>query len=310
MKLISGNSNRPLALKVAQHLKATLAEATIRRFADQEIFVEIQDSVRGEDVFVFQSTSFPANDHLMELLILIDALKRGSAARITAVMPYFGYARQDRKTAPRTPISAKLVANLLTVAGADRVLTLELHSEQIHGFFDIPVDNLLISPVFVRELTEQHDLSNVVLVSPDIGGLGRTRAIAKHLALDIAIVDKRRPQQGRSEVVNVVGHVSDKDCIIVDDIADSGGTICNAAQALKNTGAKSVKALVVHGVLSGDSMTLIEQSSIDQLIITDSIMVPPEVLTSSKISQISVTLLLAEAITCIHDETSVSRLFL
>ena len=309
MKLISGNSNRPLAAAVAQYMKMVLANTTIRRFADQEIFVEIEDSVRGEDIFIVQSTSFPANDHVMELLILIDALKRGSAGRITAVIPYYGYARQDRKTAPRTPISAKLIANLLTVAGADRVLTLEFHSEQIHGFFDIPVDNLLISPVFVREITSTYDLSNVMIVSPDIGGLRRARAIANQLNTEIGIIDKRRDQPGISEVVNVIGHVNDKDCIMVDDIVDSGGTLCNAARALKDAGARSVNALVVHGVLSGDSITKIGKSQIDQLMITDTILVRPDILQSPKIKQISIAPLLAEAITCISQRTSVSELF-
>ena len=254
MKIIAGNSNLPLSSDVSKYLQTDLAKATIRRFADEEVYVEIKENIRGEDVFVIESTSYPANDNLMELLVIIDALKRASAKRITAVLPYFGYARQDRKPGPRTPISAKLVANLISTAGADRVLTVDLHAEQIQGFFDIPTDNLFAGPVFARDIKDQFDLSNLVAVSPDIGGVVRARAIASKFGASIAIVDKRRPKAGESEVMNIIGEVNGKDCIILDDIIDSAGTICNAADRLIEIGAKSVTAYVTHGVLSGKAL--------------------------------------------------------
>jgi ribose-phosphate pyrophosphokinase len=309
MKLISGNSNRPLADAISSYLKTPLTQASIRRFADMEVFVEIQENVRGQDVFVIQSTSYPANDNLMELLVTIDALRRGSARRITAVIPYFGYARQDRKTGGRTPISAKLVANLITSAGVDRVLTMELHAGQIQGFFDIPVDNLIVSPVFVPYIQENFKNKDLVIVSPDVGGVVRARALAKRLDSDLAIIDKRREQAGISEVMHVIGDVKGKVCIMVDDIVDSGGTLCNAAGALKKEGAVSVYSYVVHGVLSGGAVAKISASELEQLVITDSIAAPESVRMSNKIKRLSVAPLIGEAIKSISEERSISDLF-
>lgn len=310
MKLISGNSNRPLSEAVASVLKVPLSPATIKRFSDNEIFVEIADNVRGQDVFLIQSTSYPANDNLMELLITIDALRRGSARRVTAVVPYFGYARQDRKTGPRTPISAKLVANLITKAGADRVLTLELHAGQIQGFFDIPVDNLIVAPVFIPDIQARFKDRSVTVVSPDVGGVVRARALAKRLEADLAIIDKRREKAGVSEVMNVIGDVGGRVCIMVDDIVDSGGTLCNAAEALKKNGATEVWAYVVHGVLSGRAVEKIESSELEGLVITDSIHPTDLVRHARNIDRLSVAPLLGDAIRRISDERSVSALFL
>ena len=268
MKIISGNSNRPLAEAISSYLNLPQAKAVVKRFADMEVFVEIQENVRGQDVFIVQSTSFPANDHLMELLIIIDALLRSSAHRITAVIPYFGYARQDRKSSPRTPISAKLVANLITRAGADRVLTLDLHAGQIQGFFDIPTDNLFAGPVLVRDIKEHYDLRNTVVVSPDVGGVVRARALAKRLGTPLAIVDKRRDRPGESEVMNIIGDVKAHSCILIDDIVDSGGTLCNAADALLAQGAKDVTAYITHGVLSGGAVARVTSSKLKSLVIT------------------------------------------
>ena len=309
MKLIAGNSNKQLAEAISAYLNMPLAQASIRRFSDMEVFVEIQENVRGQDVFVLQSTSYPANDNMMELLITIDALRRGSARRITAVIPYFGYARQDRKTGGRTPISAKLVANLITSAGADRVLALELHAGQIQGFFDIPVDNLNISPVFIPDIEKKFAGQELVIVSPDVGGVVRARALAKPLNAELAIIDKRREKAGVSEVMNVIGHVEGKTCIMVDDIIDSGGTICNAAQALKDQGAKSVHAYVVHGVLSGGAVARIGDSALESMVITDSIPATDAVKTSRNILQLSVAPLMGEAIRRISEERSISELF-
>ncbi len=309
MKLIAGNSNRQLAEAISTHLDMPLAQACIRRFSDMEVFVEIQENVRGQDVFVLQSTSYPANDNMMELLIIIDALRRGSARRITAVIPYFGYARQDRKTGGRTPISAKLVANLITSAGADRVLALELHAGQIQGFFDIPVDNLNISPVFIPDIQKKFKGQELVMVSPDVGGVLRARALAKQLNADLAIIDKRREKAGVSEVMNVIGEVDGKVCIMVDDIVDSGGTLCNAAEALKNQGAKSVHAYVVHGVLSGGAVARIESSAMETMVITDSIAATEAVRTARNIEQLTVAPLMGEAILRISEERSISELF-
>ncbi|HRC25815.1 MAG TPA: ribose-phosphate pyrophosphokinase [Alphaproteobacteria bacterium] len=309
MKLISGNSNHPLAEAVSAAIKVPLTQATIKRFADNEIFVEIGDNVRGQDVFLIQSTSYPANDNLMELLITIDALRRGSARRVTAVVPYFGYARQDRKTGPRTPISAKLVANLITTAGADRVLTLELHAGQIQGFFDIPVDNLIIAPVFVPDIQARFAGKDVAIVSPDVGGVVRARALAKRLEADLAIIDKRREKAGVSEVMNVIGDVQGRVCIMVDDIVDSGGTLCNAAEALKKNGATEVWSYVVHGVLSGRAVEKIESSALERLVITDSIQPTELVRHARNIDRLSVAGLLGDAIRRISDERSVSALF-
>ena len=309
MKLISGNSNRQLAEAVAAYLGIPLAQASIRRFSDMEVFVEIQENVRGQDVFVLQSTSYPANDNMMELLITIDALRRGSARRITAVIPYFGYARQDRKTGGRTPISAKLVANLITSAGADRVLALELHAGQIQGFFDIPVDNLNISPVFIPDIEQKFKGQDLVIVSPDVGGVVRARALAKPLNAELAIIDKRRERAGVSEVMNVIGQVDGKTCIMVDDIVDSGGTLCNAAEALKEHGAKSVHAYIVHGVLSGEAVNRIGASPLESMVITDSIQATEEVNNTRNIRQLSVAPLMGEAILRIAEERSISELF-
>ncbi len=272
MKIVAGNSNRPLAEAICSYLNMPITKAVVRRFNDMEIFVEIQENVRGQDMFVVQSTSFPANDHLMELLIIIDALKRASARRVTAVIPYFGYARQDRKPGPRTPISAKLVANLITRAGADRVLTMDLHAGQIQGFFDIPTDNLFAGPVMVRDIKLHMDVANTVVVSPDVGGVVRARALAKRLDSPLAIVDKRRERAGESEVMNIIGEVEGKSCILIDDIVDSGGTLVNAAQALLDQGAKDVTAYITHGVLSGGAVARITNSKLKELVITDSIL--------------------------------------
>ena len=309
MKIVAGNSNRPLAEAIAAHLSLPLCKASIRRFADMESFVEIDENVRGEDVFVVQSTSYPANDNLMELLVCIDALRRGSARRITAVMPYFGYARQDRKSGPRTPISAKLVANLITEAGADRVLTIDLHAGQIQGFFDIPLDNLFAAPVFLRDIRQNCDVDNLMMVSPDVGGVLRARAIAKRLEADLAIIDKRREHAGVSEVMHIIGEVAGYDCLIVDDIVDSAGTICNAAVALMDAGAKSVSAYITHGVLSGSAVSRVTASPIQSMVITDSIMSTEAVRASENIRQLPISALMGEAMARISDERSVSSLF-
>lgn len=309
MKLITGNSNRSLAQAIAKDLNMPLAASSCRRFADEEIFVEFLENVRGEDVFLIQSTSYPANDNLMELLVMIDTARRASAARVTCVLPYFGYARQDRKTASRTPITAKLVANMLTAAGADRVLSLELHAGQIQGFFDIPVDHLLIAPVMIPAMQQKEGHGDMVVVSPDVGGVGRARAFAKQLNVDLAIIDKRREKAGVSEVMNVIGDIKGRNCIIVDDIVDSGGTLCNAAQALIDQGAASVSAYIVHGVLTGGAVAKIANSALTRLVITDSIEQPEAVLRCPKIEILSVDNLMAEAITRIHEERSISDLF-
>jgi ribose-phosphate pyrophosphokinase len=309
MKLFVGNSNRQLAEAIGKYLEVPMGLASVRRFADQEIFVEIQENVRGEDCFVIQSTSYPANDHLMELLIMIDALRRASAKRITAVLPYFGYARQDRKAGGRTPISAKLVANLITEAGADRVMTLDLHAGQIQGFFDIPTDNLFAIPLMSRDIKEHQDLSNTVVVSPDVGGVVRARALAKRIDAQLAIVDKRRERPGESEVMNVIGDVVGHDCILVDDIIDSGGTLCNAAEALLRIGAKSVKAYITHGVLSGGAVARIGASMLEELVITDSIQPTAAIRNAPNIRVVTTANLLGEAIARTTTEQSVSSLF-
>lgn len=309
MKLVSGNSNRPLAEAIASYLSIPMTKCMVRRFADMEVFVEIEENVRGEDVFVVQPTSFPANDHLMELLIIIDALKRASADRVTAVMPYFGYARQDRKPGPRTPISAKLVANLVTRAGADRVLTLDLHAGQIQGFFDIPTDNLFAAPVMVRDIKDHFDLSNVLVVSPDVGGVVRARGLAKRIGAPLAIVDKRRERAGESEVMNIIGDVEGMSCILVDDIVDSGGTLCNAAEALLEQGATDVSAYITHGVLSGGAVARITSSKLKALVITDSIQATEAVRVSRNIRVVSIAPLLGEAIGRTSRAESVSSLF-
>lgn len=311
MKVLSGNSNRPLAEEIAAYLDLPLTKADVRRFSDMEIFVEIHENVRGEDVFVIQSTSFPANDHLMELLICIDALKRASARRITAVIPYFGYARQDRKPGPRTPISAKLVANLITKAGADRVLTMDLHAGQIQGFFDIPTDNLFAAPVLVKDIQERFELDKLMIVSPDVGGVVRARAHAKRLGgnVPLAIIDKRRERPGESDVMNIIGDVQGKTCILVDDIVDSAGTLCNAAEALMKAGAESVSAYVAHGVLSGKAVERVTNSSLRSLVITDSIQPSEAVKACKAIRHIAIAPLIGEAMNRISHETSVSSLF-
>jgi ribose-phosphate pyrophosphokinase len=309
IKLVSGNGNRPLAEDISAHLGVPLTKGVCRRFADMEVFVEIQENVRGEDVFIVQSTSFPANDNLMELLILIDALKRASARRVTAVMPYFGYARQDRKPGPRTPISAKLVANLIERAGADRVLTLDLHAGQIQGFFDIPTDNLFAAPVMVRDIKERFELDNLMVVSPDVGGVVRARGLAKRIDAPIAVCDKRRERPGESEVMNVIGDVGGKRCILVDDIVDSGGTLCNAAEALLEEGATGVLAYITHGVLSGSAVQRIADSRIESLVITDSIQPTDAVKKARNIRVLSIAPLIGEAIARTANEESVSSLF-
>jgi ribose-phosphate pyrophosphokinase len=309
MKIISGNSNKPLAEAICSYLHMPITKAVVRRFNDMEVFVEIQENVRGQDMFVVQSTSFPANDHLMELLIITDALRRASAKRITAVLPYFGYARQDRKSGSRTPISAKLVANLITHAGADRVLTLDLHAGQIQGFFDIPTDNLFAGPVFVRDIKQHNDVPNTVIVSPDVGGVVRARALAKQLDCPLAIVDKRRERAGESEVMNIIGEVKGKSCILIDDIVDSGGTLCNAAEALLEQGAKDVTAYITHGVLSGGAVARITSSKLKNLVITDSIQPTEAVRVARNIRVISIASLIGEAIGRTSREESVSSLF-
>jgi ribose-phosphate pyrophosphokinase len=309
MKLVAGNSNRPLAHAIAAYLKTPLTQCLVRRFADMEIFVEVQENVRGEDVFVVQSTSYPANDNLMELLILIDALKRASARRITAVIPYFGYARQDRKTLPRTPISAKLVANLITHAGVDRVLTVDLHAGQIQGFFDIPTDNLFAAPVMVRDIRKRFSNGNITVVSPDVGGVVRARSLAKRIDAPLAIIDKRRERPGDSEVMNVIGQVAGQNCILVDDIIDSGGTLCNAAEALIEKGANSVMAYITHGVCSGGAVARIMASRIETLVITDTIVPTEAVRVASNIEVLSLASLIGEAIQRTALEESVSSLF-
>lgn len=309
MKLVAGNSNRPLAEAIAKYLNIPLTKSDIRRFADEEVFVEIQENVRGEDVFIIQSTSFPANDNLMELLITIDALRRASARRITAVIPYFGYARQDRKPGPRTPISAKLVANLIEAAGADRVLTLDLHAGQIQGFFDIPTDNLFGAPVFVEDIQSRFNGDDLMVVSPDVGGVVRTRALGKRFNADLAIVDKRRERAGESEVMNIIGDVNGRKCLLVDDIVDSAGTLCNAAAALMDNGASSVSAYVTHGVLSGAATERVNNSVMEKLLITDSIQPSEDVINSDKFSVITIAPLIGEAMLRTTEERSVSSLF-
>jgi ribose-phosphate pyrophosphokinase len=309
IKIVAGNASRPLAEAIAAYLEQPLALCSVRRFADMEIFVELQENVRGEDVFIVQSTSFPANDHLMELLIMIDAARRSSARRITAVLPYFGYARQDRRTSGRTPISAKLVANLITEAGADRVMTLDLHAGQIQGFFDIPTDNLFAAPVMVRDIKERLDPSGLMVVSPDVGGVVRARALAKRIDTPLAIVDKRRERPGESEVMNIIGEVEGRSCILVDDIVDSGGTLVNAAEALLAQGAKEVYAYITHGVLSGGAVSRIASSKLKELVITDSIQPTAAVKLARNIRVVTIAPLLGEAIGRTADESSVSSLF-
>ena len=309
IKLVAGNSSPVLAKSIADGLELPLTKTVVRRFADMEIFVEIQENVRGSDAVVLQSTSYPANDHLMELLIITDALRRSSARRITAVIPYFGYARQDRKSGSRTPISAKLVANLITNAGVDRVMTLDLHAGQIQGFFDIPTDNLYAAPLMVRDIKDRFDLTNVMVVSPDVGGVARARGLAKRINTPLAIVDKRRERPGESEVMNVIGEVEGYTCILVDDIVDSGGTLVNAADALIAHGAKEVYAYITHGVLSGGAVTRITSSRLKELVITDSIQPTEAVRGAANIRTLSVASLIAEAINRTAAEESVSSLF-
>ena len=310
MKIMAANSNLPLARAIAAYLEMPLVDAQVRRFADEEIFVEIHENVRGEDVFVVQSTSYPANDNLMELLICIDALKRASARRITAVVPYFGYARQDRKPGPRTPISAKLVANLITEAGAERVLAVDLHAGQIQGFFDIPTDNLFGAPVMSADIQARFADRNITVVSPDVGGVVRARALAKRLDnAPLAIVDKRRERAGESEVMNIIGDVKGRFCILIDDIVDSGGTLCNAAQALLDQGAASVAAYITHGVLSGGAVARVDGSALKELVITDSIQGTDAVCNAQRVRHLPIAPLLGEAIKRIADESSVSSLF-
>ena len=309
MKILSCNSNVDLANSISKKLNSKLVKAEVKRFSDMEIFVEVQENVRGEDMFIIQSTSYPANDNLMELLVSLDALRRASARRITAVIPYYGYARQDRKSGPRTPISAKLVANLITKAGADRILTMDLHAGQIQGFFDIPTDNLFAAPVFVKDIEDRYKGKPLVIVSPDVGGVIRARAIARRINATLAIIDKRREKAGSSEVMNIIGDVSNHHCIIVDDIIDSGGTICNAAQALIDFGATSVDSYVTHGVLSGSAVTNISNSPLNSLVTTDSIKATEAVKMTSNIRQISIAPIISEAIRRVHMEQSVSSLF-
>jgi ribose-phosphate pyrophosphokinase len=310
MKLLAGNSNLPLARAICDYLEMPLTDASVRRFADEEVFVEVNENVRGEDVFVIQSTSYPANDNLMELLICIDALRRASAKRITAVLPYFGYARQDRKPGPRTPISAKLVANLITTAGANRVLSIDLHAGQIQGFFDIPTDNLFASPVIAADIQARMSNRDVLVVSPDVGGVVRARSLAKRLNnAPLAIVDKRRERAGESEVMNIIGDVEGRTCILIDDIVDSAGTLCNAAAALKQQGAVEVFAYSTHGVLSGAAAARVAKSELTELVVTDTIWSGEADPADSKIRRLTVAPLLAEAIRRISDEASVSSLF-
>ena len=309
MKIVSGNGNRPLAEAVAAFCNLPLVNASIRRFSDQEVFVEIHENVRGEDMFLVQSTSYPANDNLMELLVTIDALRRASARRITAVVPYFGYARQDRKPGPRTPISAKLVANLITTAGADRLLTMDLHAGQIQGFFDIPVDNLFSAPVTIADISRSFSGGGLTVVSPDVGGVIRARAVARRIDAGLAIVDKRRERAGASEVMNIIGDVDGRRCVLVDDIVDSAGTLCNAAAALKEAGAESVVAYVTHGVLSGGAVARVADSQLAGLVITDTIEATAAVRSARNVRVVSISQLLAEAMRRISEESSVSSLF-
>jgi len=309
MKILAGNSNLPLARAIAAYLELPLTDASVRRFADEEVFVEIHENVRGEDVFVVQSTSYPANDNLMELLICTDALRRSSAKRITAVVPYFGYARQDRKPGPRTPISAKLVANLITQAGADRVLSVDLHAGQIQGFFDIPTDNLFAAPVMARDIKEKFNLSEVMVVSPDVGGVIRARGLAKRINAPLAIIDKRRERAGESEVMNVIGDVAGYTCVLIDDIVDSGGTLVNAADALLANGAKDVYAYITHGVLSGGAVARVTGSKLKELVITDSIQPTEAVRKAPNIRLLPISSLIGEAIGRTASEESVSSLF-
>ncbi|MGB7099311.1 MAG: ribose-phosphate pyrophosphokinase [Xanthobacteraceae bacterium] len=309
IRLVAGNSNPALAEGIGAYIGIPMTKAVVRRFADMEIFVEIQENVRGADVFVLQSTSFPANDHLMELLIIIDALRRASARRITAVIPYFGYARQDRKPGPRTPISAKLVANLITRAGADRVLTVDLHAGQIQGFFDIPTDNLFAAPVMVRDIKQRFSLDDVIVVSPDVGGVVRARGLAKRINVPLAIIDKRRERPGESEVANVIGEVDGRICILIDDIVDSGGTLLNAADALLEKRANSVYGYISHGVLSGGAVARVNKSNLKELVITDSIQPTDAVNASANIRVLSIATLIGEAISRTAAEESVSSLF-
>jgi ribose-phosphate pyrophosphokinase len=309
MKILAGNSNGPLATAIAAYLGEPLTKCSVRRFADLEIYVEILENVRGRDTFIVQSTSYPTNDNLMELLIMTDALRRASAQRITAVIPYFGYARQDRKVGSRSPISAKLVANLITRAGADRVLTVDLHAGQIQGFFDIPTDNLFAAPTMVRDIKERGIDGNVMVVSPDVGGVVRARALAKRLDAPLAIVDKRRERAGESEVMNIIGDVRGRNCVLLDDIVDSGGTLCNAADALLAQGAKSVSAYITHGVLSGGAVSRIAASKLDELVLTDTIMATEAVRVAKNIRVISIAPLIGEAVARIFKEESVSSLF-
>ena len=309
MKILACNGNRPLAVAISDYLDLLLTKASVRRFSDMEVFVEIQENVRGEDVFVIQPTSYPANDNLMELLVALDALKRGSARRVTAVVPYYGYARQDRKSGPRTPISAKLVANMITAAGADRVLTLDLHAGQIQGFFDIPTDNLIAAPLLVKDIQEYHSREDLVVVTPDVGGVVRARDIARRLDADLVIVDKRRERAGVSAVVNIIGDVAGRRCVLIDDIVDTAGTLCNAAVALIDAGASSVYAYVTHGVLSGDAVQRVVASPIEMLVITDSIVATEAVREAHNIRQVTIAPLMAEAIRRISEERSVSSLF-
>lgn len=310
MKILAGNSNPPLVTAIADYLGMSVTKANVRRFSDQEVFVEILENMRGQDVFVVQSTSFPANDHVMELLVCIDAARRASARRITAVLPYYGYARQDRKPGPRTPISAKLVANMITTAGADRVLTMDLHAGQIQGFFDIPTDNLFAAPVMCKDLNQRFENGDLMIVSPDVGGVVRARAYAKRCNdARLAIIDKRRERANESEVMNIIGDVSGRACVIVDDIVDTAGTLCGAAVALLDAGAKSVSAYIAHGVLSGGAVDRITESKLDSLVITDSIQPPDAIHNCKKIQILTVAPLIGEAIRRISDETSVSSLF-
>ena len=309
MRIISGNSNPLLAKEISFELKEKIIDISVTKFADQEVFVEINENVRGKNIFIIQSTSMPANDHLMELLITIDALKRASVQTVTAVIPYFGYARQDRKVGPRTPISAKLVADILTTAGIDRLLTLDLHAGQIQGFFDIPVDNLYAAPVFTKDIKKNYQNKDIVVISPDVGGVVRARGIAKRIDGDLAIVDKRRDKANVSEVMNIIGDINGRDCIIVDDIVDTAGTLCNAAAALINSGAKSVTAYITHGVLSGPAVERIKNSKLDELVITDSIAPTKLILDASNIRILKLAPLIAEAIRRISSDSSVSSLF-
>ena len=310
MKILSCNSNRDLSEAISTYIGVPLADASMRKFADDEIFVEINENIRGEDVFIIQSTSYPANDHLMELLIAIDAAKRGSAKRITAVIPYYGYARQDRKTGPRTPITAKLVANLITSAGADRVLTMDLHAGQIQGFFDIPVDNIFSAREIIPDIREKFSKNNdLVMTSPDVGGVVRARAFAKRLGAGLAIADKRRDKAGSSEVMHIIGEVENKTCILLDDIVDSAGTLCNAAKALKEHGAKEIYSYIAHGVLSGESLKRIQESEIKELVLTDSIQASNEIKSVKNIRHISIATLMGEAIKRINSDSSISALF-